>query len=135
MRVETINGRHLLCGHILHRVHLKAGQKWAPADGSDRQVTIQSIDGDWITYGWYETDGHKSHVKDWFSFQCRYCLVLDEPDIPDHIFFYPPSSAYEETEPSPSTGAFLLPDEQTNPTHSTGTQAGISHHGKPARSD
>lgn len=89
MRVETINNRHLLCGHILHRAQLKVGQKWAPASGDNYTVTIQRIDGDWITYGWREADGYKIHVKDWFSFQCRYCLVLDEPEIPEHILSYP----------------------------------------------
>ena len=111
MRVETINDRHLLCDHILHRTHLKVGQKWAPASGGNYTVTIQRIDDEWITYAWYETDGYKSHVKDWFSFQCRYCLVLDKPEIPEHIFFCPPSSAFEETEPRPSTGASSLADE------------------------
>ena len=92
MRVETVNDRYLLCGHILHRVHLQEGQKWAQADGTNRTVTITRIDGDWITYEWYEDQKYQSHVKDWFSFQCRYCLVLNTPDIPEEIFFYPPPS-------------------------------------------
>lgn len=77
MRVETVNGRHLLCGHILPIDKIHRGQTWAPADGSNRTVTIES-GGEWVDYSWIENGEKKVHTKMSFAFQCRYCLVLPE---------------------------------------------------------
>jgi hypothetical protein len=38
--------------------------------------------GTWIHYQEDERDEPKQHAKDAFSFQCRYCLVVDTPEIP-----------------------------------------------------
>ncbi len=75
MRIEVVNGRKLVCGHIYPHSELKVGQQWAPADGSDRVVTIRAIDGEWVQYGEYGND--RTYEKDSFSFQCRYCLVVE----------------------------------------------------------
>lgn len=82
MRVELIHGRHLLCGHILANDQVRAGQKWAAADGSNRSVRIVAVAHDWVTYTWDEYGEPKYHDKSIFAFQCRYCLVLDGPEIP-----------------------------------------------------
>jgi hypothetical protein len=81
MRVETVNGRHLLCGGIIPRDAVKVGQRWAPASGGNYEVEVVSA-GEWVRYTWTEAGGSKSHEKDNFSFQCRYCLVLDTPEVP-----------------------------------------------------
>ena len=80
MRVEMINGRNLLCGGVVPKAELKVGQKWAPADGADRVVIIRELisyeDGDInVIYGDHAND--TSYEKDSFSFQCRYCLIVE----------------------------------------------------------
>lgn len=74
MRIETVNGRKLVCGHIFPANELEVGQVWAPADGMDREVTITKIDGDLI---YYNGPLLKASFRDFFSFQCRYCKVVD----------------------------------------------------------
>lgn len=80
MRIETVNGRNIVCGHIYKQDELKVGQRWAPADGANRVVEIRSLDPDasgmiWVQYGEYGTD--RTYEKDYFSFQCRYCLIVE----------------------------------------------------------
>lgn len=79
MRIETINGRKLVCGHIYKKDELAVGQRWAQADGANRVVEIRSIDGDWIQYGEYGND--RTYEKDWFNFQSRYCLVVEDQNV------------------------------------------------------
>lgn len=74
MRIEQVNGRYLLCGYILPVDKIKVGQVWAPASGTDREVVVIKVNGDWVTYAGIEQPVYE---KDCFSFQCRYCLVLD----------------------------------------------------------
>ena len=74
MRIETVNGRNLVCGHIFPANELEVGQVWAPADGSDRVVTITKIDGNII---YYNDPRFGDFDKDAFSFQCRYGKVVD----------------------------------------------------------
>lgn len=76
MRIETVNGRKLVCGHIYPKDELKVGQRWAQADGADRVVVIRSIDGEWVQYGGHAED--RTYEKDWFNFQCRYCLIVED---------------------------------------------------------
>lgn len=85
MRVETVNGRHLLCGHILKPSQIRHGQVWASAGGSDRTVTITAVRGEWVEYTWLEGDVRKYHEKEAFAFQCRYCPVLISPEIPEEL--------------------------------------------------
>lgn len=81
MRIEQVNGRYLLCGVILNSSDIRSGQVWAPADGSDRMVLVES-GGEWVDYSWEEKGEKKVHTKMSFSFQCRYCLVLPTNEIP-----------------------------------------------------
>lgn len=84
MRIETINGRHMLCEHIIRSDMIIPGQVWAPADGSDYEVHIISTSvhgGDvWVMYSWTEKGVRYEHEKMAFAFQCRYCLVIDKED-------------------------------------------------------
>lgn len=79
MRVELVAGRYLLCGHILHWSQIQPGEVWAAASGSGHEVTIQVVNRQWVTYSWIENRQLKTHSKDPFAFQCRYCLVLNIP--------------------------------------------------------
>ncbi len=76
MRIETVNGRKLVCGHIFKTEEIKKGQRWAPADGSNREVKIVRVDGSWVKYEWEEKGQRKTHEKDSFAFQCRYCKIV-----------------------------------------------------------
>lgn len=78
MRVELHNERYLLCGHILRDDQIKVGQKWA-GSSAGTPVTIVDVQGDWVSY---EGESQPLHEKSCFAFQCRYCLVLDGPEIP-----------------------------------------------------
>lgn len=86
MRIEYVNNRWLLSGVTLSRDRIRPGQIWAQADGSDRTVKvlynmiheegvplIQYIDSDQSANGYIYT-------KDLWSFQTRYCLVVDDID-------------------------------------------------------
>ena len=77
MRIETVNGRNLVCGHFFPADELAVGQRWAPADGSNREVKIVAVDGDWVEYEWQDNGERKTHQKLAFAFQCRYCKVVE----------------------------------------------------------
>jgi hypothetical protein len=74
MRIETVNGRRLICGHIFPAYDVKVGQRWAPADGEDREVEIERVTEDYVYY----RDNTGLRSKDPFGFQCRYCKISDE---------------------------------------------------------
>lgn len=76
MRIETVRGRKLVCGHVYPKDELKVGQRWAFADGSDGVVVIRAIEEDWVLYGYHGND--TTYQKDWFNFQCRYCLIVED---------------------------------------------------------
>lgn len=78
MIIEKIHGRYLVCSAILHEDFVLPGQVWAAADGSNREVKIESINGDQVYYTWEDDTGAKNHSRDLLSFQCRYCLVIDK---------------------------------------------------------
>ena len=84
LRIETLHGRHLICGGTLPSSAVKNGQTWAAADGSNRTVRVESA-GEWVDYSWEENGTRKLHTKMNFAFQCRYCLVVDTPEVPDEI--------------------------------------------------
>ena len=72
---ETCHGRTFIVRHIFKFDELKVDTKWAPADGSDYEVTITNIDQ--TTKSVFYTDGKNSWVRDHFNFQCRYCLMVE----------------------------------------------------------
>lgn len=71
MRIETHKGHNIVCGHIFPVGELTVGQKWMSSAGN--VVTIYDIRDDLVYYVWE----NGSHRKDSFSFQCRYCLILE----------------------------------------------------------
>jgi hypothetical protein len=85
VRVELVHGRYLLCGGLISEEQVKPGQTWAAADGSDRTVKVDFTQGDWVGYSWQEGSQSKHHQKLIFAFQCRYCLVLETPEIPKEL--------------------------------------------------
>lgn len=78
MEYEKVNGRILLTGGMLPVDKILPGQKWAPADGGDYEVIVTKVADGVVTYhnDVYGID----HEKDSFSFQCRYCLVIEQKD-------------------------------------------------------
>lgn len=84
---EIINGYNAVVRHIFKGEEIKIGQRWIAIGGYI--VTIEDVkiyppehENDKpfydIYYSWYENGVKKSNDKDWFSFQCRYCLIVDE---------------------------------------------------------
>lgn len=83
MRTELVNNRWLLCGCILPVEAIKVGQEWYSGSGA---VTVTDVHDDgWVAYSWLERGETKTWVKDQFSFQCRYCLVLPTSEIPKEL--------------------------------------------------
>lgn len=82
MRVEKVNEKFLLCGGIIPKERITKGQLWARADGSAGLVMIDEVIGDDVKYKWLEKEEWKYHTKDSFSFQCRYCLLLNSEELP-----------------------------------------------------
>lgn len=80
MRVETIHGRHLLCGFQVPLCQIKEGQEWAPAAGGNYTVKVEAVENGWVTYSWAEKGERRSHQKTACGFQARYCLVLATPE-------------------------------------------------------
>jgi hypothetical protein len=87
LRIETVNGRHLVRGGILPKDRVRVGQIWAPADGGLSTVEVQAVDSECseVTYQYLERPDLSPRSKDNFNFQCRYCLVVTTPSIPEEL--------------------------------------------------
>lgn len=83
MRTEQVNGRWLLCGHILPTDKIEVGQVWAAGSGAVQVTNVDQFG--WVTYTWTERDEVRFHEKESFAFQCRYCLVLPSAEIPEGL--------------------------------------------------
>ena len=88
METEIINGHKCIVRHIFNREELKVSTRWVPADGANLVVTIDEIKiypaSDHEEKHWYqiyysgELNGEKySHNKDYFNFQCKYCMIWE----------------------------------------------------------
>jgi hypothetical protein len=77
MRIEKSKGHKIVCGHIYPVNEIVLGSKWMGSSGGI--VTVIKIENDQVTYTWREGEDQKKvrHDKDSFSFQCRYCLIVD----------------------------------------------------------
>lgn len=82
---EIINGNEAIVRHIFPREELSPGTRWISASGN--VVTIDEIrirpplSGEtkpWyeIYYSWFQNGEKRTHHKDHFCFQCRYCLIV-----------------------------------------------------------
>lgn len=76
METEIVNGRKLeVRANIRLPPGIKVGSRWAPADGADREVVVTKVnDNGWIEY--LDESTGESYDRDYFSFQCRYCLIV-----------------------------------------------------------
>jgi hypothetical protein len=82
MRVELVNGRHLLRGVTLSKNHISSDQIWALADGGKSTVTVIQRDAGWITY---QGTDQPAHTRNSESFQAQYNLVLPTAEIPNGL--------------------------------------------------
>ena len=89
MRIEDWKGKKIVCGHIFPASDIKPGSVWASASLGGYTVTVEKVVArSWVFQGkvrtsydvyYRENDGQKRLLdKDHFSFQCRYCLVLED---------------------------------------------------------
>jgi len=85
MRTELVKDKWLLCGVILPYIAIQPNQTWAAADGSGYCVQVMAVSENWVTYSWIQKGELKSHRKDPFAFQCRYCLTLPTAEIPQNL--------------------------------------------------
>lgn len=102
MRFEYHHGHWIVCGHIFSAQAFEPGQLWQASGGNVVQVvsckpTADGLDY-WVCYSWIDSDGGlQTHEKDLFSFQCRYCLILDlqipQPILSDLLAFSDLSTA------------------------------------------
>jgi hypothetical protein len=82
---ETINGHRAVVRHFFKPHEIQIGSRWCAASGSNHIVTIEDIihygsTDPWykVVYSWGENGVKKTHEKDQFSFQCRYCLIIED---------------------------------------------------------
>lgn len=85
MRVEKdVKGRNILWSGILPVGKIFPGQMWTVADDSGWDVIVTRVSGSEVTCRAVE-DG-REFDKDFFSFQCLYCLILDgSGEIPEWV--------------------------------------------------
>ncbi len=83
METEIINGHRVIVGHIFKGDEIQVGSRWIGASGGI--VTVEGLNTygsttPWyeVVYSWYENGEKITHEKDAFSFQCRYCLIVED---------------------------------------------------------
>ena len=84
MRVEKVDGEYMLVGAILPVEKIAPGQVWARADGAPGKVVIDEIENEYMVF-YRSIETGAEYKKDWFNFQCRYCLVLKSNEIPKWV--------------------------------------------------
>jgi hypothetical protein len=79
---KVTNGYKHIVGHFFKPNEIQVGSRWIGVSGSI--VTVEGINlygstNPWyeVVYSWFENGEKKTNDKDVFSFQCRYCLVID----------------------------------------------------------
>lgn len=76
MRLELDKyGNKIVCGHIYPVQEIEVGSTWIGSGGCKVTVTKVNVEEYEI---YYDQIGGAPHHKDAFSFQCRYCLILEE---------------------------------------------------------
>jgi hypothetical protein len=75
MEAEIHNGKTIVVRHKFDPDEIEVGSMWMSS--GNNVVTVTENDGEWITYQWEESAGTKYNSKDYFAFQCRYCLIID----------------------------------------------------------
>lgn len=83
----STNGHTFIVGHIFPGQSIQAGSRWISS--SNNIVTVDKVvsypasdheDKHWyvVHYSWEENGERRTHDKDAFSFQCRYCLIVPD---------------------------------------------------------
>lgn len=80
METEIINGHKAVVRHIFKKEELEVGSRWIAADGSKGGVVVirdivKTEELWWVKYGYHGSD--TTYEKDHFSFQCRYCKIVE----------------------------------------------------------
>jgi len=78
MNIQNHFGEWVICGEVFPAEFICPGQLWQGSSGS--VVIVESVRDNWVVYSWIERGAKVVHSKDCFSFQCRYCLIVDGPD-------------------------------------------------------
>lgn len=86
MRIEKQGDYNIICGCILPIDCIKPNQQWIGTGNSP--VTVSKVEGGDVYYTWYEKGELKIHHKESFSFQCRYCLIVDLDNLPSFLGDY-----------------------------------------------
>lgn len=80
---EIINGHKAVVRHFFKAHEIQVGSRWIGSSGGI--VTVEGFNsyGDtdpWIevVYSWDENGVKRTNDKDVFSFQCRYCLIIED---------------------------------------------------------
>ncbi len=76
METEIIHNNRVIVRNTFPVDQLKIGSVWLAADGGNRKVKIVDIKDGWVKYYCYVTG--RTLKKDWFSFQVRYLLIIEE---------------------------------------------------------
>jgi hypothetical protein len=77
---EIISGHSVVVRHMFKEKEIKIGSNWISSSGNI--VTVEEVipyddkQGIQIVYSWEENGERKTHSKESFSFQCRYCLII-----------------------------------------------------------
>lgn len=81
-KTRTLNGHMLVVEHFFKHDEIPVGSRWISSSGNI--VTVEglnaygSLDSYYeVVYSWEENGEKKTHEKDVFSFQCRYCLIQE----------------------------------------------------------
>jgi len=82
-QTKTRNGHKFIVGHFFKAHEIQVGSHWIGSSGGIVTVegfnTYGSIDP-WIevVYSWDDHGVKRTNDKDVFSFQCRYCLIVED---------------------------------------------------------
>ena len=85
MEYETINGHTAVVRHIFKGSEIQPGSIWISSGKTivrvEKVIKRMTREADPkplfdVFYSWYENGVKKTHNKDSFSFQCRYCLIV-----------------------------------------------------------
>jgi hypothetical protein len=88
---EIINGHKAIVHHIFKPHQIQPNSRWCAASGSNHIVTVEKVvsypasdheENHWyvVHYFWEENGVKKTHNKDTFSFQVRYCKIVEDEE-------------------------------------------------------
>lgn len=80
--IQVTNGHKHIVRHFFKADEIEVGSRWISASGLI--VTVEGFESYGsidpyieVVYSWYENGEKKIYEKDVFSFQCRYCLIVE----------------------------------------------------------